>query len=628
MNNRFNDNIERIKNASLLDLPQTILDIELYDQETAQDLFDKVHDEFGKEDIIDNVVTPVFSSIIDGFLAHPKFKGLASKSGLSAQKVMKECKEFNYDGKVIYMMPDAFVEHKNEVDKEISWGQENRSQYIRESFSNLSAMGRYKMSKVKENSSKKNLTDEYTKENNITAKKDNPDFRRDDPKNQHNAETDHIIPLHTIFTQLQNNCGLSDGDIKRIANQDDNFALTSRLINNSKRKMSNTEFIAKQDELKKEGKPYVELSPEIRENMIKMEKDAQKTINKSVNKTVTNNLLGKGQADRQERKEAMAKRKAELGRELTAEERAEVDKKLATKKAMTIHMGNAKQAGKQSLMYAIGTAILFIFKPLYYEIKDGMVFGFKEGVCADTFKQAFSIRFGRIKDYVWNQIKNLKSYLGSAMDMLKNFLSALIEGLIGMFVGIFKKIFKVLKEGTKIFVQAWPVLFGEQSKTMTIAQKGDAILKLVGGSVCALCGIGIDMMLEKLQFIPEDFRSVFSVLLSGLASVLVFYALDKADLFNVKKERREQRIKEIFEERVKDIKEATNNFEITVLDKIRKQKLEFDSIMNQLSYAISINNTKVLNEALIKQANLFGIRLECINIDDIHNKRSTLKWDL
>lgn len=626
--NKLEDIQQRIKNASPLDLPQTLLDIELYNQETAKDLFDKVYAEFEKEDIIDNVVTPVFTSIVDGFLAHPKFKGLASKSGLSAQKVMKECKEFNYDGKVIYMMPDAFLEHKNEVDKEISWGQESRSQYIRESFSNLSAMGRYKMSKVKEDSSRKNLMDDYTKDKNITAKKDNPDFRRDDPKNLHNAETDHIIPLHTIFTQLQKKCGLSDGDIKRIANQDDNFALTSRLINNSKRKMSNTEFIAKQDELKKEGKPYVELSPEVRENMIKMEKNAQKAINKSVNKTVTNNLLGKGQADRQERKEAMAKRKAELGRKLTVEERAEVDKKLATKKAMIIHSGNVKQAGKQSLMYAIGTAILFIFKPLYYEIKDGMIFGFKEGVCADTYKQAFAIRFTRIKDYVWDQIKNLKSYLGSAMDMLKNFLSALIEGLIGMFVGIFKKIFKVLKEGTKIFVQAWPVLFGEQSKTMTIAQKGDAILKLVGGSVCSLCGIGIDMMLEKLQFIPEDFRSVFSVLLSGLASVLVFYALDKADLFGVKKEYRDMRIKEIFDERIKDIKEATEIMNTTVLEKIKKQKMEFMDIMNQYANAINNSDYNTANNMLIRLSRFLNISLGYENQEEFNQVRNNLNWNL
>ena len=196
----------------------------------------------------------------------------------------------------------------------------------------------------------------------------------------HNSETDHIVPLHTIFTQLQNNSGLSDGDIKRIANQEYNFAVTARLVNNPKRDMSNSEFIAKQDELKSQGKPYVELSPEVRANMIQMERDAQKAINKSVNNTVIKNLTGKGQADRKERKAAMEKKEAELGRKLTSEERAAVDKSLAQKKAKEIHLGNAKQAGKQSLMYAMGTAVLFVFKPLYYEIKDGIINGFKEGV--------------------------------------------------------------------------------------------------------------------------------------------------------------------------------------------------------------------------------------------------------
>ena len=86
------------------------------------------------------------------------------------------------------------------------------------------------------------------------------------------------------FNQLQNNSALSDGDIKRIANQDYNFAVTARLVNNPKRDMSNSEFIAEQDKLKAEGKPYVELSPEVRANMIKMEQEAQKAINRSVNK--------------------------------------------------------------------------------------------------------------------------------------------------------------------------------------------------------------------------------------------------------------------------------------------------------------------------------------------------------
>ena len=160
--------------------------------------------------------------------------------------------------------------------------------------------------------------------------------------------------------------------------------------------MSNSEFIDEQDKLKAAGKPYVELSPEVRANMIKMEREAQKSINRSVNKIVVNNLLGKGQADRKERKAAIEEREKQFGRKLTRKEKDAVYKELAQKKAMDIHMGNAAQAGKQSLMYALGTTFLFILKPLYYEIKDGFINGFKEGVCAETTQQAISIRFGRV----------------------------------------------------------------------------------------------------------------------------------------------------------------------------------------------------------------------------------------
>ena len=64
--------IKKLENVSPLDLPQALIEIELYEQQTAQELMDEIHNEFQKEDIIDNVVTPVFTTIIDGLLAHPK----------------------------------------------------------------------------------------------------------------------------------------------------------------------------------------------------------------------------------------------------------------------------------------------------------------------------------------------------------------------------------------------------------------------------------------------------------------------------------------------------------------------------------------------------------------------------
>ena len=85
--------------------------------------------------------------------------------------------------------------------------------------------------------------------------------------------------------------------------------------------------------------------------------------------------------------------------------------------------------------------------------------------------------------------------LGSLYDMLKDFISAFIEGIIGMFVGVFKKILRVIKEGVKIGMQAYSTLFGEESKNKSAAEKGDAIVKLLGGSVVALCGIGINALL-------------------------------------------------------------------------------------------------------------------------------------
>lgn len=623
-----NEEIKRhIESASPLDLPNVLMEIELFEQETAIELFDKINDEFIREDIIDNVVTPVFYTMIDGLLEHPKFEGIVSKSGLSAGRVMKECKEFNYDGKIVNMMPDSFVEHQNETRAEELWGHDNRSKYIREAYHNPSEMNRYKLKKVEENGTKKNMMDEYTNIFNITPKKNYPDLRRKDIKNNYNGETDHIIPLKTLFNQLKNNSAVSNGDIKRIANKDYNFAITARMINNAKRDWSNTEFIALQDRLKKEGKPYVELSPEVRANMIKMEKEAQKAINNSVNKTVVRNLLNKGLADRKDRKAAMEAREKQLGRKLTRKEKDAVDKELAKKKARDIHLGNAAQAGKQSLMYALGTTFLFVLKPLYYEIKDGFINGFKEGVCAETAQQAISIRFGRVKKYVWRQIKELKNLLDFGLEILKDFLSALIEGIIGMFVGILKQIFKVLKEGVKIFIQSWPVLFGEQSQKMNINQKGDAILKIVAGSVIAFCGIGVESFLANAN-IPEDYRSLVSVLLRGLLSVFVFYALDKADLFGVKKEYRDKRIKEIFDERIKDIKEATEIMSTTVLETIKKQKIEFRDIMMQFTNAINDSDYNTANNMLIRLSRFLNISLGYDNQKEFSQVRNNLNWDL
>lgn len=590
--------IEKIKKASPLELPYIIMETELHDKQSAYELYEEVSKTFDGEGIIDNVVAPVITTIVDGVLAMPCFRGVSRKLGLSSQRVMHECKSFNYEGNVSFLMPDSFVESKNSAEAQKLWGDENRSEYIRDQFENKFSMDKYKKKKIIENGSRINMEDEYRRTRDITSSKANADKRRNDPKNEHNAETDHIIPLRTVFSQLQNNSALSSGDIRRIANQDSNFAVTGRMINNPKRDMSNSEFIKKQDENKKEGKPYIELNESQRANMIQMEKDAQQAIDRYVNETVLNNLTGKGQADRVERKEKIAKKEQELGRPLTVEERAIVEKELGREKASNIHEVNIKNAGKQSLMYLGGNVILLVIKPLYYEIKDSIMNGFQTGVCANSFKQAITIRFSRVKNYVWGYLISIKDKLGDALDLIKNFISSLVEGIIGMFVGVFKQVLRVLQEGVKIGMQAFSILFGNESKEMTASEKGDAIVKILGSSVVAICGIGINTLLEKVPILNDEGRDVVSTILTGLASILFFYVLDKADLFNVKKEKREQRLNEVFEMRIQEIKENTDIFEDAVADSIRKSYLLTQDMLKEIKKLSKTDNYKELNRIL------------------------------
>ena len=594
----IDNSIEKIKSASPLELPYVIMETELHDKKTSYEIYEEVSKTFEGEGIIDNVVTPVLSTVVDSVLAMKCFKGVSRKMGLSAQRVIQECQSFNYEGKVSFLIPDSFVESKNNAEIQQQWGEENRSQYIRSLFEDTNAMNKYKKEKIKENGGRVNMKDEYRLTKDITGSKATADKRRNDPKNEHNAETDHIIPLNTLFSMLQNNSALSNGDIKRISNRDYNLAVTGRMVNNSKRDMSNTGFIKEQDRRKKEGLPYVELNETQRANMIRMEKEAQQAINNAVNETVLDNLRGAGKADRAERKAAMEAEQNKLGRKLTKEERDAVDKQLATQKAKDIHLGNAKNAGKQTLMYFAGNVVLLVMKPLYYEIKDIVMNGFQNGVHAKGVKEALSIRFGRVKEYVWNYISSQKAMLGSLYDMLKDFISALIEGIIGMFVGVFKKILRVIKEGVKIGMQAYSTLFGEESKNKTAAEKGDAIVKLLGGSVVALCGIGINTLLEKLPMLNEDVREVIFTLLSGLASILLFYALDKADLFNVKKDKREQRLNEVFEMRIAEIKENTSSFENAACEAIKNSYLKSREILTQIRLAAEQDDYVSLNVAL------------------------------
>lgn len=629
MNEDLYEKIDRLKSASILDVPKIIMEIELYDEKSASDIFDEISNEMGKSELVDNVLNPSIVSILDGLLQHPSMKGITRECGLSANRVIQECKNFNYDGRAFYLLPDILVETRNQNASSVKWGKEHRNNYVRKIYHNTNEMNKYKKRRVEENQGRKNLQDEYRGTKDITPDKKNPDKRRNDPKHEYNAETDHVVPLNNVFRQLQNNMGLSNDDIREVVNKDYNFALTARKINNRKKAMSNSEFIALQDQNKAKGKPYIELSPETRENMIRMEKHAQENINNQVNSTVIKNIIGKGKADKAKVKEVISKKERELGRTLKPDERRQIEIDLGKKKTFDIHNENIGQAGKQTLGYVIGTSVLFVIKPLYYEIKDGIIFGFREGVMAETYKEAFDIRFQRIQKYVCEQLKSLENIFSSCMETLTYFMNALTEGLIGMFVGIFKNILKIIKEGVKVFIEAWPILFGKDSKKMSAAQKGDAIIKILGGTVVASLGIFLDQFFKNnASFIPENFRVVVSTMLTGIASAFLLYVLDKVDLFNVKKDIREQRLNEIFEERRIEIEMACKDVHDAVVNKIRETYIKTSSLFIDIKNALGVNDYKNVNNSLLQIAKVIGTSLPYETEEEFIQLKNTRKLNI
>lgn len=598
VNNKFQELEERIRNASPLELVSVLQEAELYDKKETREVVDEVYEEFKTSgNLVDEVVIPVFMSIADGFLESTAATRKLRKKGLTASRIVSQCQSFSYD-KVEKdpIVPDGYTEWKNVGDQTRSdfqhYGEEMRQAYNRNAYEDKKRLDAYKQKKFDNNGGRINATDEYTGQKNVYQYRSNPDARRnvEQYKHDHQAEVDHIVPLKQIHDQLKGNYALTDEDIKTLANNDTNFALTSARINRGagasgqggKFDMTNTEFVEDQRQREREGRPNLGLSEEAKENMLQKEKNAQKAINKDANHAILNNLTGRGTGNTGE-----------------------------------IWGKSATNAANQSKDYVVGNVILFIIKPLYYEISDIFMNGLKEGVNAVTTKEAFNIRFSRVKNYV---LDNALVFFGdNVWEFVKGFVSSLIEGIISLFVGIFKQVLKVIKEGVKIFVQAGKILFGKNASQMTTAQKGDAIVKLFGGSVIAICGIGIEALLNKIG-VTEPWSVILSTMLSGIASTLFMLLLNKIDLFSVKAEKRRQRIEEIFDERINDIKAAEQTFDTAAIETMRLHKLQFTSIEKQIKEGINGNCIDTINEGMFKLASFMGVKLGYNNLEEFNEQ--------
>ena len=143
---------------------------------------------------------------------------------------------------------------------------------------------------------------------------------------------------------------------------------------------------------------------------------------------------------------------------------------------------------------------------------------------------------------------------------------------------------------------------------MSAAEKGDAIVKLIGGSVMAIAGIGIEALLNKIG-IGDPWSTVLATMFSGMASALFMYLLDKADLFSVKAERREARIKEIFELRKQELMENTRIFDAEVRNAMRRQRIAYEKLQMSMDSALEEKDFSKASQVLDGFAEFFQVEI-------------------
>lgn len=457
------------------------------------------------ENGIEKILEPVFLSLFDGTMR--AFK-IGTKQGITPSRLYSECKFFSYDSSANSYVLDSYTEVLNERQNAEILGKNT-------TFKEGSMTRDGETTNMRDGAKMRAAKDEHFG-NDLRAEDGyggepifyNKRHAKSEGQNKQSAEADHAVSCSEICEKLKSNKALNPEDIKEIVNADENLVITSMKNN---RGPDVGKFDKTKEQLQKEiDQGFVEnakgkkipLSDEeiaVRKNMVEKMEASQKVLDSQTNKKVLENVL-------HDRK---------------------VQKRFAS--------DAVNAAANQS----VGDLVMFMIKPLYFELRDCITNGIEAGVGAANFKTALTIRFTRMKQHILRQASGLLK--DGLFNFFKNFLSMLLEGIVNCFVGIFKNIARMMKEGFKVLLQIAPVL---KDKNTSPAQKGDAILKLIVGSLSVFASIGVESWLNSLG-LGEPWSIIVSSVLTAVVTTLTMYLLDKLDLFGVNKTLKAQRIEEV-----------------------------------------------------------------------------------
>jgi len=209
------------------------------------------------------------------------------------------------------------------------------------------------------------------------------------------------------------------------------------------------------------------------------------------------------------------------------------------------------EAGKMGLQQSLGLLLTEFLTASFDEIIDAYKRGMRADTQKATFFEALRTRLARIASRVaarWEE-----AMIAFKTGAISGFLSNLVTMLINMLVTTGKRVVRVIREGLMSILSALKlVLFPPNG--MTRAEAGDAALKLLATGVMTSLGIMAEEVAEKaiaafftshLPMLAPAAGAVAAVLvatMTGIASALVVYWIERLDVFGVRRRRKHARI--------------------------------------------------------------------------------------
>lgn len=417
------------------------------------------------------------------------------------------------------------------------------------------------------------------------------------------AEADHVIPLQTIHNRskyfIQRYVDLDKKDekgrtvLQQIVNDDKNFQVLAGDQNASKGGgLTNTQFIEQVEKIEKASNLYKKM-----ENASPEEKKALQAEINELNLSKTKRDAARMMANEEnlspEEKEKLKKYK------LTEEQKKKLRE---NQKKAENHLRKEflKQGGETVLLEQIGSIIKIMIGPIGFELRDSIKNGIQHGFEDCNTFTAFCRRIWRAMLYTFKQLsKVLVGLVKDLAKMVSTFFLAACKAL----QSFFGKFFDLALSGVSIIIDSIQILMGKGS----MAEKGDAILKLIVGFSTGILGqFVIDSLLEALG-LPDPFSDIAAAVISATLSTLIMSLFDRLDVFGIKADMRRQRINDIFEQRRKKLSEDIDFFQKTVSQKLLEQRQMTESWRKDLTGALSSGNYEQINDTLDTVISVLGI---------------------